>query len=52
MTFGETLIMVWRQTLADGQEEVNLGQDSYPVTVFRAKKIRSVEFSYGERVGF
>jgi hypothetical protein len=48
MTLGETLILVWQQSLADGQEEVDLGQESYPVTVFRAKKLRSVEFSYGD----
>jgi hypothetical protein len=40
--------MVWQQALADGQEEVDLGHKSYPVTVFRAKKLRSVKFSYGE----
>jgi hypothetical protein len=48
MTLGETLISVWQQSLADGQKEVELGRASYPVTVFRAKKLRSVEFSYGE----
>jgi hypothetical protein len=48
MTLGETLILVWRQSLADGQEEVELGHESYPVTVFRAKKVRSVEFRSGE----
>ena len=48
MTLGETLTMVWQQTLADGQEKVELGHESYPVTVFRAKKLRSVTFSYGE----
>ena len=48
MTLGETLISVWQQALADGQEEVCLGQESYPVKVFRAKKLRSVEFSCGD----
>ena len=48
MTLGETLISVWQQSLADGKEEVDLGQESYPVTVFRAKKLRSVEFRYGD----
>ncbi len=48
MTLGETLISVWQQSLADGKEEVELGHESYPVTVFRAKKLRSVEFSHGE----
>ena len=48
MTLGETLISVWQQSLADGQESVTLGHESYPVTVFRAKKLRSVNFRYGE----
>jgi hypothetical protein len=48
MTLGETLISVWQQSLVNGQEEVELGHESYPVTVFRAKKLRSVEFSHGE----
>jgi len=48
MTPGEALISVWQQSLADSQEEVELGQESYPVKVFRAKKLRNVEFSYGD----
>jgi hypothetical protein len=48
MTLGETLMLVWQQSLADGQEEVDLGQETYPVRVFRAKKLRSVEFSCGD----
>jgi hypothetical protein len=48
MTLGETLTMVWQQALADGQKAVELGHESYPVTVFRAKKLRSVNFRYGE----
>ena len=48
MTLGKTLILVWQQSLADGHEEVGLGQESYPVKVFRAKKLRNVEFSYGD----
>jgi hypothetical protein len=48
MTLGETLISVWQQSLADGQEEVGVGQETYPVTVFRAKKLRSVEFNCGD----
>jgi hypothetical protein len=47
MTLGETLISVWQQSLAEGREAVNLENESYPVTVFRAKNLRSVEFSYG-----
>jgi hypothetical protein len=48
MTLGETLISVWQQSLADGQEKVDLGHESYPVTLFRAKRLRSVEFNHSE----
>jgi hypothetical protein len=48
MTLGETLISVWQQSLADGQERVALGDEFYPVTLFRAKRLRTVEFSYGD----
>ncbi len=48
MTLGETLISVWKQSLADGKQEVELGSECFPVTVFRAKKLRSVEFRYDD----
>jgi hypothetical protein len=48
MTLGETLISVWRQALADGAKEVKLDGESYPITEFRAKRLRSVELRYGE----
>jgi len=48
MTLGQTLISAWQQSLADGKEEVELGGESFRVTVFRAKKLRSVNFRYGE----
>jgi hypothetical protein len=48
MTLREKLISIWQQSLADGKEEVQLGGESFPVTVFRAKKLRSVELTYGE----
>ena len=48
MTLGETLNTVWQQSLADGKEEVELGGEYFRVTVFRAKKLRSVEFRYEE----
>ena len=49
MTLEETLISVWKQSLADDEKEVKLGGESFPVTVFRAKKLRGVEFRYGEQ---
>ena len=48
MTLGETLISVWQQSLAEGKERVDLGERHYPVRLFRAKKLRSVNFSLGE----
>ena len=48
MTLGETLISVWRQSLAEGMQEVDLENRHYPVGLFRAKKFKNVEFSYGE----
>ena len=42
------MISVWQQALADGKEDVQLERESFPVTVFRAKNLRSVEFRYGD----
>jgi len=48
MTLGETLISVWQQSLAEGKEQVDLGDKHYPVRLFRAKKLRAVDFDHGE----
>ena len=48
MTLGEALISVWRQALEEGREAVELASERFPVTVTRAKKLRSVEFRFGE----
>lgn len=48
MTLGETLISVWQQSLAEGRQEVDLEDEHSPVGLFRAKKLKNVEFSYGE----
>jgi len=48
MTLGDTLISVWRQSLAEGRQKVDVEDKHYPVGLFRAKKLRNVEFSYGE----
>ncbi len=48
MTLGETLISVGQQSLAEGKEKVGLGDKHYSVRMFRAKKLKSVEFSHGE----
>ena len=48
MTPGDTLISVWRQSLTEGRREVDVEDKHYPVGLFHAKKLRNVEFSYGE----
>ena len=47
VTLGEALISVWRQTLVEGKSEVGLEGETYPVGMTRAKKLRTVEFSFG-----
>ena len=48
MTLGDTLISVWRQSLAEGRQKVDVEDKHYPVGLFRAKMLRNVEFSYDE----
>ncbi len=48
MTLGEKLVSVWQQSLADGKERVEIEGEQYPVRLFRAKKLRSVDFTHGE----
>jgi hypothetical protein len=47
MTLGETLISVGWQWLAEGRQKVELEDKHYPIRLFRAKKLRSVDFSHG-----
>jgi len=46
MTLGETLISVWRQSVAEGRQNVDLKDSHYRVGLFRAKKLKNVDFSY------
>lgn len=46
MTLGETLLSVWQQVLVEGQLKVEVGGVFYPVLIFRAKGLRSVEFQF------
>jgi hypothetical protein len=46
MTLEETLVSVWQQALAEGKAAVTLGGESYAVRITRAKKLRTVEFTY------
>lgn len=47
MTLPETLIAVWQQVLAEEKSVVRLEGETYRVGKTRAKKLRTVEFSYG-----
>jgi predicted secreted protein len=47
MTLGETLISAWQQVLSDGRDDIELGGETYPVTVSRAKGLRTVVFNVG-----
>ena len=48
MTLGDVLISVWQQSLAEGKEKVDLEDKHYPVGLFHAKKLRNVDFRFGE----
>ena len=45
-TFDDTLIEVWRQTLAEGLKTVKLDSGSYPVRTTPTKRLRQVEFEH------
>ena len=46
----EDLVAVWRQVLANGADDVELGGATFPVTRSRAKGLRIVYFTYhGQR---
>ena len=47
MTLGDTLISTWRQALSEGREHIELGGETFPVTVSRAKGLRMVVFNVG-----
>ena len=46
MTFEETLIAVWRQSLVEKDDVVKLSAESYPVTTIKAKRLRQVAFVF------
>jgi hypothetical protein len=45
-TFEDTLIEVWRQTLAEGLKTVTLDSGSYPVRTTPTKRLRQVDFEH------
>lgn len=47
MTLAETLVTVWQQALAEEKSLVELEGKRYGVERTRAKKLRTVEFTYG-----
>jgi len=48
MNLGEVLISAWKQVLVDGKTEVELGDEVFRVTLLRAKKLKMVEFTFGD----
>lgn len=48
MTLPETLLAVWQQALVEEKIEVELEGESYRVAPTRKKKLRAVEFEFGE----
>jgi hypothetical protein len=47
MTLAETVIAIWRQALVERKSVVELEGQTYPVGSTRAKKLRTVRFTYG-----
>jgi hypothetical protein len=45
----DTLLSVWRQTLIEHAEVVNLDGHTYPLQITKGRKLKQVDFSYGER---
>lgn len=48
MTLPETLLAVWRQVLVEEKTEIELAGEVCRVRKTRSKKLRTVEFNYGE----
>lgn len=47
MKINEALISVWRQVLVEGRAVVELDGEQFPTNMFRAKKLRGLEFNFG-----
>jgi hypothetical protein len=43
-TLAETLISVWRQALAEKKRSIDIGPQSYSVSITRSSRLRTVEF--------
>jgi len=48
MNADEALISVWRQVLVEVKNKIKLERDEYAVALLRAKKLRMVEFDFGD----
>ena len=46
-TLGEALISIWQQAMAEGKSVVELEGEVYPVGHTRAKRLRTVQFTFG-----
>lgn len=45
-SFEQTLIEVWRQTLVENAEVVELGTERYPVRLTPKRRLREVDFIF------
>ena len=48
MTCEEAVVSVWQQVMVDGESEVKLGDQTFRVAFLRAKKLKAVDFRYGD----
>ena len=46
LSFEETLIEVWRQTLVENAQSMELGKDRYPVRRTPRRRLRQVDFVF------
>ncbi len=48
MNADDALISVWRQVLVEGKIKIKLERDEYSVAFLHAKKLKMVEFDFGD----
>ena len=46
LSFEQTLIEVWRQTLVENAKSVELGKDRFPVRRTPKRRLRQVDFTF------
>src|SRR5258705_7898783 len=45
----DILLIVWRQTLIEHSNTVNVDGHTYPVQITKGRRLEQVDFSFGER---